>query len=68
MSDVEHQLIADVTELHATARRLGEVARRALDALRVVQDSAAGSHEPWIDAASGDVSRALRELSSRADT
>ena len=61
MSDVEHELIADVAETQELARRLGELALRALGSLRDAQD-AAGTHEPWIDDAIADVTSELEAL------
>lgn len=61
MSDVEHELITDVAELQTTARRLGELALRALESLRDAQD-ASGAHDPWIDDAITDVTSELAAL------
>ena len=63
MSDVEHELIIDVAETQAIARRLGELALRALAALRDAQD-AVGAHESWVDDAIADVTNALATLAA----
>ena len=63
MTDAEHELISDVAELQELGRRLAEVARRALTALRAAQD-ADGGHEPWIDDALREVTEALGSISS----
>ena len=59
MSDVEHELLGEIERSADRARRLAELARRALVAARDAQDTAAGTHEPWIDDALTNVEREL---------
>ena len=58
MSDVEHELLIDVSETRDLALRVGAVALRTLEALRDAQ-GVAGEPEPWIDAAIADVAADL---------
>ena len=49
MSDVEHELIADVEEARDEAGEMRQLARRALAAASIAQDAAYGRHDAWID-------------------
>lgn len=49
MSDVEHELIGDMTTARAEIAELRRLARRALTAASSAQDDARGRHDAWID-------------------
>ncbi len=54
MSDVEHELIADVEEARDEAGEMRQLARRALVAASIAQDASYGRHDAWIDDALRD--------------
>jgi hypothetical protein len=56
MSDVEHELIGDMSEARAEIERLRALAARALAAAACAQDAVDGRHDAWIDDALRDVS------------
>jgi hypothetical protein len=49
MSDVEHELIADVVEARDELGEMRQLARRALAAASIAQEAAYGRHDAWID-------------------
>ena len=66
MSDIEHELLGEIERTGDRARRLAEIARRALITARDAQDAAGNDHERWIDDALVEVERELANHSSDA--
>ena len=58
MSDVEHELLTDLSEVRDEVAELRELARRALVAAATAQDAAYGRHDAWIDDALRDTAPA----------
>ena len=62
MSDVEHELIGDMSAARAEIEQLRALARRALEAASSAQDAAHGHHDAWIDEALRDLAAATGGL------
>jgi hypothetical protein len=51
MSDLEHEMIVDLSHTKEEAAELRRLARRALVAAESAQEAAYGRHDGWIDEA-----------------